>query len=249
MTPARTIEELGPATFAFFPAIVAIPSNEWRFKESTWSEVLVTNLASGTEVWIPRQYLGEVTRVDQQLAIVGLKKELEFKAGSIWPHERRVLQLPPEPKGPPNPVPVLPAGPSVHPTDRFATRLIAAVLLGGLALAALTVLLTRQRSTESEFRTIMQMQSNLSFRDDHFAVRRELGEPLADSYTAPTGAVQYRMLVYPSKVAILMGEDRQQMSYIGTVDREGRPLHSVRMSSGEDTEALLKSLKTQLPRP
>ena len=57
-TPAP-LENLGPRPFSFFPPILHIEHNEFLYRRSTWSEVLVVNCKSGEEIWIPRRFLGE----------------------------------------------------------------------------------------------------------------------------------------------------------------------------------------------
>ena len=44
--------------FSFYPPILNVEHNEWRFRKATWSEILVTNSKSDLEVWIPRRVLG-----------------------------------------------------------------------------------------------------------------------------------------------------------------------------------------------
>ena len=86
----HTLENLGDRSFSFYPAILDIEHNEWRLQRSTWSEILVINTKSGQELWIPRRFVGEVVSVEQPVEIVGLRKELEYKAGAVWPRERRL---------------------------------------------------------------------------------------------------------------------------------------------------------------
>ncbi len=84
------LEELGHRRFSFYPPIVGIEHNEWMYRKATWSEVLVSNRKSGLEVYIPRVFIGELSSIEEPVAIVGLSKELEYKAGAIVPHIRRV---------------------------------------------------------------------------------------------------------------------------------------------------------------
>jgi len=51
------------------------------------------NRTTGQEVWIPRRFIGEVSRIDEPVVIVGLTKELELNAGMLIPHERRVIEI------------------------------------------------------------------------------------------------------------------------------------------------------------
>ena len=88
------LENMGTRPFSFYPPVVGVEHNEWTYKQATWSEILVTNTKTANEVWVPRRFLGEVSRVDEPVMIVGLKRELEYRAGSLWPHERRVIEMP-----------------------------------------------------------------------------------------------------------------------------------------------------------
>ena len=88
------LHELGGRRFSFYPPILNLSHNEWIYRRATWSEVIVANTQSGEEVCIPRMFLGEVSIVDHPVVIVGLVRELEWKAGVITPHRRPVIELP-----------------------------------------------------------------------------------------------------------------------------------------------------------
>src|SRR2546421_7724157 len=88
------LEHLGARSFSFYPAILNIEHNEWRFRKATWSEILVHNVKTSEELWIPRRFLGEISRVEDPVLIVGLVKELEYRTGAILPHQRRVIEMP-----------------------------------------------------------------------------------------------------------------------------------------------------------
>ena len=76
------------------PPILNIEHNEWLFRKATWSEILVVNCKTSNEIWIPRRFLGEVSRIEDPVLIVGLNRELEYKAGAVWPYQRRVIEMP-----------------------------------------------------------------------------------------------------------------------------------------------------------
>src|SRR5687768_17111232 len=88
------LDHLGQRSFSFYPPIVGIEHNDWLLRRATWSEILVANTRSNQEIWIPRQYLGQVSSVDEPVLIVGLTKELEYSAGQIMAHRRRVIEMP-----------------------------------------------------------------------------------------------------------------------------------------------------------
>ena len=76
-----SLEHLATRPFSFYPPIVNVEHNEWLFRKATWSEILVVNCKSGAEVWISRRFVGEVSRIDDPVLIVGLNRELEYKGG------------------------------------------------------------------------------------------------------------------------------------------------------------------------
>jgi hypothetical protein len=87
-------EQLGRRAFSFFPAIVGIEHNEWVLRRATWTEVEVANKKTGQELSIPRRFVGEVSAIEEPFVIVGLVKELEYREGAVWPHIRRVIEMP-----------------------------------------------------------------------------------------------------------------------------------------------------------
>src|SRR6202165_710903 len=88
------LDHLITRPFSFYPPIVGIEHNEWLYKKASWSEILVVNCKSGEEIWISRRYVGEVSRVDDPVLIVGLNRELEYKSGMVVPFQRRVIEMP-----------------------------------------------------------------------------------------------------------------------------------------------------------
>jgi hypothetical protein len=88
------LESLANRPFSFYPAIINIEHNEWLYRKATGSEVLVNNANTGEDLWIPRRFLGELSRIDDPVVIVGLNKELEYRGGAVWPYQRRVIQMP-----------------------------------------------------------------------------------------------------------------------------------------------------------
>src|SRR5437588_1356400 len=89
-----SLDHLVTRPFSFYPPIVNVEHNEWLFRKANWSEIQVVNCKSATEIWIPRRFIGEVSRVDDPVLIVGLNRELEYKGGMIVPFQRRVIEMP-----------------------------------------------------------------------------------------------------------------------------------------------------------
>jgi hypothetical protein len=248
------LEHLGRRPFSFYPPILNIEHNEWLFRQANWSEILVVNTKTGLELWVPRQYMGEISSIDEPVMIVGLLKELEYKAGRVWPHERRVLEMPvlsgeslrtpgPEP-------PARPAGAGGRPTGSSTEsrigRLIGTAVVGGLLICFLVVAVYQIGPPRSKvvFTAKDEAFLELSRRDDYYAVVRKLGRPGEDRWRSETGELQYRLLWYPDRAysVVLMGPDRNNAHYIGAVDRNWRVLHYVELANGGNTGSLLRGL-------
>lgn len=85
---------IGLRRFAFYPSIRDFEPNEWTLGAGSWTEVQVVNSRTGTEIWIPRQYIGAVSESNGPVPIVGLRKELEYRAGKLSPRFKRVIEMP-----------------------------------------------------------------------------------------------------------------------------------------------------------
>src|SRR5215469_15909234 len=145
------LESLGSRAFSFYPAIINIEHNEWLYRKATWSEVLVTNAKTGEDLWIPRRFLGELSRIDDPVVIVGLNKELEYRGGAVWPYQRRVIQMPLAVNDAPRSAPVAaksePAaviGIRVESTESRLGRMVGIALACGTVACILVVVLSRE---------------------------------------------------------------------------------------------------------
>ena len=87
-------DDLRNRPLSFYPPILNVEHNEWLFRKATWPEILVANRKTGVEVWIPRRFLGEISRIDDPVLIVGLNSELEYRAGVVLPYRSSVLEMP-----------------------------------------------------------------------------------------------------------------------------------------------------------
>jgi hypothetical protein len=246
-------DQLSHRPFSFYPAIVNVEHNEWRLRRATWSEMLVVNTKSSEEIWISRRFLGELSRTDEPVVIVGLNKELEFKAGQVLPHVRRVIEMPRAVNDVPRvtPPPEMKTADVVgirfeSPAEKRVGRLILWALGGGILACVLLVLLfNSDRNPRVHYAPVLQSDLGLTANDDYFAVKRKLGQPAEDHWRSEQGTMQYRVLKYPSQgiSVILMGADRDKALYIGAVDSGGRPVDAVTLPGGRSTSALLRSLK------
>jgi hypothetical protein len=249
-TAPPDLEPLRDRTFAFYPPILNVEHNEWRFQKATWSELLVVNAKSEIEVWIPRRLLCGISKVDEPVMIVGLAKELEYKAGNVWPCERRLLAMPRTVGATAASAPA-PRTASALSRNRAATtesrigRLIAMVL-GAVLLVCLVVLgifrLGAMRPVK--FTAADQDFLSLSRSDDYFSVVRKLGPPAADRWRPRSGVLQYRVLSYPQRgySVVLLGTDKNDARYIGALDRNWQVVHFVDLAGGADTSSMLRGL-------
>ncbi len=244
------LDHLHSRAFSFYPAILGVEHNEWRFLKATWSEILVANTGTNAELWISRRYIGEVSMVDDPVVIVGLNRELECRGGMIVPYQRRVIEMPSAPGGGPSaaagaarnePAPIVGIRVS-STTDRRAIRLIGAAVTVAIMLCIIAVNSSRQRVV---YTTKDQTYTGLNGRDDRTAVVVKLGEPASDHWQSETGTMQYEALAYPERklTVVLMGIDRKSMRYIGTMNREWKAVHSVTLPSGGTTDSLLGALQ------
>ena len=250
-----SLDHLTTRPFSFYPPILNIEHNEWLFRKATWSEILVVNCKSGAEVWISRRLVGEVSRVDDPVLIVGLNRELEYKGGTVWPYQRRVIEMPVAAGGSPmasgagadRGARASVVGIRLESNDRRIFKLIAAALPVAvlLCLAALRLTQVGEVRQGIVFTTKDQQYLALTSRDDYLAVRQKLGKPASDRWQSESGELQYRALGYPDRkyTVILMGSARQTAVYIGTMDENWKPVHSVELHSGGTTASLLRALK------
>ena len=245
-------DETGDRPFSFYPPILGIEHNEWRAQQATWSEILVLNTKSEHSLWVPRRYIGDLSRVDEPVMIVGLKKELEHKAGGVWPHEKRVLSMPPLSTVPHTAQPEPAALPGLVNLRMASTaesrigRMILISLLVAVGGLALVIAFYRGRTSgeQVEFHSVLQSDLGFSPQDDYFAVVRKLGPPQQDRWRSDQGELQFRGLTYSERqlTIILMGSDRKNARYIGSVNRQGLVVHSIDMPGGVNTATIIRRL-------
>jgi len=253
----------GRRPVSFYPAILNVEHNEWLFRKATWSEIVVVNCKTGTEISIPRRFMGEVSRIDDPVLIVGLTRELEYKNGAVWPYQRRVLQMPmavgeahtgPSPvareRGTPAPI----VGIRLEsPAGQGAFRLFGRAMVVAVAAVTATLyvaVIYLSRAGDSRPRGAVWAARDKAFlqltgADDAAAVRAKLGPPAGDRWRSGPAGAQYRALDYPSRryTAILMGSRGASARYIGSVDDHWSVIHSVPLAGGGSSESLLRALK------
>jgi hypothetical protein len=249
-------DQIGHRPFSFYPAVVNVEHNEWRLQKATWSEFLVINTKSLEEIWIPRRFIGELSRTDEPVMIVGLTREVEYKNGQVVPYVRRVIQMPRavnDVPRPPGEAPEGTGGPSPvvgirfeSGTERRMGRLIlGAMLLGVIACVLIILLLRNDRDPRISYSPVLQSSElGLTATDDVNDVIRKLGQPIEDGWKSETGSMQYRALRYPGRglTVILMGTERDKALYIGSMDQNWKPVDAVSLPNGRNTYSLLRTL-------
>jgi len=253
-----SLEHLVTRPFSFYPPIINVEHNEWLFRKATWSEILVVNCKSGAEIWISRRFVGEVSRIEDPVLIVGLTRELEYKGGAVWPYQRRVIEMPvavggnsstsvtvpgPE-RGAPAPI----VGIRLESNDRRIVKLIGGAMALGILLCVVALNINKVgeiRQRTAVFTAKDQQFLELSARDNYLTVVQKLGGPAYDRWQSETNTIQVRALGYTDRkyTVILMGTDRRTAAYIGTMDENWKPIHSVELHSGGTTAPLLRNLK------
>jgi hypothetical protein len=228
------IEALHSRPFSFYPAILNIEHNKWQYRQATWSDALVVNARTGQEIWIPRRFLGEISRIEDPVVIVGLLKELEYKAGAVWPYQRRVIEMPvavgAEPRqSTPGPAPVVGIRLEPH-SEPHALRIVGGALVLGIVAAYVAVTFYRDSVVRPRIAHTARERSYLALtaEDDYGAVVRKLGTPGWDRWDG----TRFRALSYPSYTVILMATNGDGGRYLGTVDGNWAPVHAANAVDG-----------------
>jgi hypothetical protein len=253
-TPA-TLDDLGDRFFSFYPPILNIEHNEWRMKKAEWSEVLVENPKMAIELWVPRTWLGEISKVDEPHVIVGLRREVEYKGGTLAPHHRKVIDLPQPHSAAPLPVGERPKAPTAvdqirgsNSAESSVTKALFVVLISALVLVFAFVGLQRIRSTGGnvQFQSVVQADLGFTNQSTYFDVVNKLGTPDEDRWRPGEGERKMRALVYQKQqlIVLLMGVDQSNAArYIGAKDLNWQTVHTVSLSGGRTTDSMLRSLQ------
>jgi len=256
LPPISALEHLGNRAFSFYPPILNIEHNEWFFRRGTWSDIQVVNSRSAVEIWIPRRFLGEVSLIEDPFIIVGLIKELEFRAGAVWPHQRLVIEMPVavgERARPPQP-----RGAALAPVIGIRTESVADSRMGklvGLTILAgaigvtcfigVSVFRDGSLRPRAGYAVGDHRYLDLTRDDDYYSVLRLLGPPNEDHWQPAAGSSGVRRLWYPDRgySILLMGDSRGSSRYAGAMDANWRPIYGVTLPNGASALSTLKSLK------
>jgi len=219
-------EELKRRPFSFYPAILNVEYNEWRLRRTTGPEILVTNIKSDLEVWIPKKLVKEISDAGGPALIVSLRSKLEYKAGALQPYERKVAEMPAAGDG----FSRTPGRePPKSPRRMLAVAAAAACVACLLVIVLLRFAALRRAGPATPGRDLLA----LTARDDHASVLRKLGPPAEERERPP-----YRALWYPRRHATVVLRGTQ---YIGALDSNWRPICHVELPEG-DSVLLLTSL-------
>jgi hypothetical protein len=243
------LAQLGRRAFSFYPAILNAGHNEWVYRSATWSEVMVRNTKTNEDVSVPRRYLGEISRVDAPVMIVGLMAELEYRAGVVLPAERRVIEMPRAVNE--SPRPRLAQSAAVRAPvvgirlENERTSRVGKVAVGGVAIGVAGCLLAISLfrggviATRAFYAPAVRVDLPLTAEDGYTAVVHALGRPAVERWDH-----RYEVLTYPQRklYVILMGPDRGAARYIGAMDWNWRPAHAVDLAGYGSTYGLLKRL-------
>jgi hypothetical protein len=253
LPPMSSLEHLGNRPFSFYPPILNLENNEWFFRRASRAEILVMNSRSKEEIWIPRRFLAEISQIEDPVLIVGLVKELEYRAGAVWPHQRRVIEMPLAVGERPRTLP--PPGDALAPvigirtpsvTDSRMGKLVGFTILVSFVTSVVAVNVLRQVSLKPRlgYSAGEQQYLELTPDDDYDAVVRRLGPPAEDHWQSET-ATQFRSLWYPQRscFVLLMGDTRSNARYIGAMDARWNPIHWVPLPAGGSTQFTLRGLK------
>jgi hypothetical protein len=257
-SPAESPHEaLAGRRFAFYPAIRNVEHNEWTLEGETWSEILAKNVETDQEIWIPRNHLGAVSSSDSPVLIVGLKRELEYKAGTVFPFRNPLVEMPG--KAAPRRAPTVAAEPEPPPpnressTESFTLSLVGKALVIGLAAAFLITVFVAgglrnpiAALFQADVSTVDQRYLGLTAQDGYHNVVAKLGAPEREEWITKDDAdLQFQALFYPSRryIVILMGADRGAQRYLGALHDPARKiLDAARLAGGGDASAMMKNL-------
>ncbi len=250
-----SLDALKGRRFSLYPAIRGIEHNEWTMRDSTWSEIRVRNSETEQELWIAKSHLGGVSSSDSPVLILGLRRELEFKAGGVFPYRRIITEMPSTPAGRHTPASAAPAPKQriFSGSDARLMRLLLIAIGVGLLVSTVAFLgLVGQlhnpfdRWLQPDTSTTDQRYIGLGTSDSYFEVVARLEAPDSEQWiSGEEDEIQFQALYYPSRryIVILMGGARGDMRYLGTLHLPTRQvLDSARLSRGGDTGSMMRNL-------
>lgn len=221
-------------SFSFYPPILGIAHNEWRFRRATWSEFVAVNTQTGEEACIPRSFVGDIS-VNAPMVIVGLNREMEWRDGLAAPYRRPVVELPvavndfvPKARAG-RPAPVVSIRLEPRPPIRTGRKAVVVVMLGVVASAIVAdVAGPAEIRNRIDAMRVSRTWRELRKGDDYATVVHELGPPAAQRTYVEQGGRVYRSLDYPRLhfTVLLEGQTEGEARYLASLDARGRVLGS-----------------------
>ncbi len=195
--------------------------------------VVVVNTQTGEEALIPRACVGEISIIDHPVVIVGLRRELEWREGAVYPHRRPVIEFPLAVNDGPTPAP--------HPGRRAPVvnirlepgagkrrkvKVATAIMLGAIGCLILADLAREQQ---------VWQRGHIAAGESYTSIVSRFGLPAAEKTRG-----ECRLLFYPRRrlvVALSKGN-----RYLGAFDSAGKIVDAVTQPDGTDSRTLLRSL-------
>ena len=253
--PQIPLDELAGRRFSFYPTIRNVEHNEWTLTKETWSGSTCCERSKRPRnldsPHLPRKHW----QLGFTVLIVGLTRELEWKAGKVWPHQERLIKMPAR-KSPPMAADVI-AGPQPASRESVAESRVGRFLFAALGVGLLACLFVVMYAFDSlrspldilfppDTATTDQLYLGLVGADGYQDVLRKIGRPENEQWISkPADQIQFQVLSYSSRfyALILMGPGRQQVRYIGAIHQPSRKmLDSVKLAGGGTTASMLNNL-------
>ena len=252
-----SLDTLRGRRFSFYPAIHGIDHNEWTLLESTWSEIQVHNSESDQEFWIPKNHLGNVSSTDSPVLILGLERELEAKAGGVFPHHKIVTEIPTTAAGRSSRPPPQAGAPPEGRQDQSVRHQNAAPprdcdqcrpcgLSAGVPKRSGRPPQPLEALFAPDTSTADQRYLGLGRTDTYFEVVNRLAVPEEEQWiSGEEDELQFQALHYGARgyIVIMMGGSRADMRYLGTLHNPSRRVIRLgRLARGGDTAPMMRNL-------
>lgn len=88
------LSQLAGRRICFEPPIYRSGSNEWLCLRTSWNEALLVSRDSDDEICVPSRFLGRHSELEDDVLVIELVRELEYRDGAVRPRERRVIEFP-----------------------------------------------------------------------------------------------------------------------------------------------------------
>jgi hypothetical protein len=85
----------------------------------------------------------------------------------------------------------------------------------------------------------------LTARDDYYSIVHKLGVPADNHTSSRAGDLEFQSLWYPDRgyYLVLMGGERNNLRYIGAMDKDWRVIHSVMLPGNVSTASMLRGIQ------